>query len=155
MKILDASGVINAREAFDGEYITAPEIVREIRDIQSRMKLESAIAEGKVRLQEPSDAALDKVEAAAEKAGVLPLLSIPDMKVLALAYETRLPIVTDDYDIQNMCWLLGLGFETIIMPGIKSAFTWKKKCTACGKEHSEDIAECEACGSTRFKVVKN
>jgi UPF0271 protein len=155
MKVLDASGVINARENFDGEYITVEEIIGEVRDMQARFKLETAIAEGKVKLVEPSDDAFNKVKEIAEKNGVLPLLSIPDMKVLALAYDRKLPIVTDDYDIQNVCWIMGLGFETVALPGIKGPYTWRKKCTACGKETKEDIAECEACGSMHFKVLKN
>jgi rRNA maturation endonuclease Nob1 len=49
---------------------------------------------------------------------------------------------------------MGMGFETVAMPGIKGPYTWTKKCTACGKEYNEDVSECEACGSNHFKVIK-
>jgi UPF0271 protein len=156
MKILDASGVINLRAGeLDGDFMTVEDIIPEVKDIQARIKLEAAISEGRVKLEEPSEESFAEVEKAAEKKGVLPLLSIPDMKVLALAFERNLPIVTDDYDIQNMCWIMGIGFETIALPGIKEPYTWKKKCTACGKEYTEDVEECEACGSRHFKVLKS
>lgn len=155
MKVLDASGIINARDReMEGEFVTSPDILGEVIDIQARIKFETAVANGKIKLEDPSEESFDKVEEVAEEHGVLSLLSIPDIKVLALAYEKKLPIVTDDYDIQNMCWLMGLGFETIAKPGIKEPYTWKKKCTACGKEYQEDVAECEACGSKHFKVLR-
>jgi UPF0271 protein len=154
MKVLDASGVINARDKFEGDYITVEDIIREVKDIQARMKLEAAIADKKVLLEEPSENSLAKVRGVAEENGALPLLSLPDTKVIALAYEKNLPIVTDDYDIQNMCWIMGLGFETVAKPGIKGPYSWRKKCTACGKEYAEDVSECEACGSNHFKVLK-
>lgn len=154
MKVLDASGVINARDKFEGNYITTEDIVDEVKDIQARMKLEAAIADKKVLLEEPSEESLARVRGAAEEKGVLPLLSLPDTKVLALGYEKNLPIVTDDYDIQNMCWIMGMGFETIAKPGIKEPYTWRKKCNACGKEYRKDVSECEACGSNHFKTLK-
>lgn len=156
MKVLDASGVINARDrVMEGDFLTVPEVKGEVSDVQARLKLEAAMVQKKVRVEEPSRAALDEVEEVAEKNGVLPLLSIADMKVLALAHERKLPVVTDDYDIQNMCWLMGIGYETVAMPGIRGAYTWKKKCAACGKEYQEDVSECEACGSKRFRVVRS
>ncbi len=155
MKVLDASGLINLREKeLTGKFVTVPEVKGELRDVQARLKFEAARVQGKLHIEEPSSESFDKVEEAADKNGVLPLLSIADLKVLALAYEKKLPIVTDDYDIQNMCWIMGLGFETVAMPGIKEPFTWSKKCSACGKEYRTDISECEACGSKHFKVSK-
>ncbi len=155
MKILDSSGVINARDkVLDGDFLTVPEVKAELRDIQSRMKFEAAVAQGKVHFEEPSAKSIKTIRAEAEKNGVLALLSVPDIAILSLAYEKKLPIVTDDYDIQNVCMLMGLKFETIITRGIKEPFSWKKKCTACKKEYAKDILECEACGSTSFSALK-
>lgn len=155
MKVLDASGAINLREGeIDGNLLSVPEVAGEVRDIQARIKFETAVADGRIRLETPSDDAFDRVEHVAEKNGVLSLLSLADLSVLALAYEKKLPIITDDYDIQNMCWLMGLGFETIIRPGIKEPCTWKRKCNACGKEYSDDVEECPVCGSMHFSVQK-
>jgi len=155
MKVLDSSGIINARDKeIDGRFLTIPEVKTEIKDIQARLKLEAAIAEKKITFEEPSKKAISDVHDAAETNGALSLLSDTDIKVLALAHEKNLPIVTDDYDVQNMCMVLGLGFERISMRGIKEKLVWKKKCSACGKEYAGDIAECEACGSRTFSVSR-
>lgn len=152
---MDSSGVINARDrVLQDDFIAPPEIKNELKDLQARMKFEAAVSEGRIRLEDPPKGMVKKIREVAEYNGVLPLLSDTDTKVIALAYEKKLPIVTDDYDIQNMCLLLGLKFETVVMRGIKEPFAWKKKCTACGREFKQDVAECEACGSERFSVEK-
>lgn len=155
VKVIDSSGIINARDAvIEGPFIALPEIKAELKDIQSRLKFEAAVSEGKIRLESPEKAAEKAIRTIAEKNGVLPLLSGIDIKVLALAYEKKLPIVTDDYDIQNICMLAGMAFETISMKGIKAPFKWKKKCTACGKVYLTDVVECETCGSESLRVLK-
>jgi len=153
-KVIDSSGIINARDAvIEGPFIAPPEIKSELKDIQSRLKFEAAVSEGRIRLETPEKAAEKAVRSVAEKNGVLPLLSDIDIKVLALAYEKKLPLVTDDYDIQNVCMLAGMKFETVVMRGIKAPFKWKKKCIACRKVYLKDIIECEACGSRKFKML--
>lgn len=155
-KVIDSSGIINARDAvIEGPFIAPPEIKRELKDIQSRLKFEAAVSEGKIRIESPGKAAEKAVTATAEKNGVLPLLSDTDIKVLALAYEKKVPLVTDDYDIQNVCMLAGMKFETVSLKGIKAPFKWKKKCTACGKAYLKDIIECEACGSRKFSILRS
>jgi len=155
MKVLDSSGIINARDReLSGRYVTVPEVKKELKDIQSRLKFEAALADGKITLDEPSSKFLKETKAAAEKSGVLSMLSDTDLRVIALALENKLPILTDDYDVQNMCKILGLGFETVVMPGIKKQLSWTKKCTACGKIYTTDVVECEACGSSKFSVSR-
>lgn len=154
-KVLDSSGIINARDKeIEGKYVTIPEVQYELKDVQSRNKFEAALAQGHIRIEEPSSGSLNKVRESAEKNGVLPLLSNVDVKVLALAMERKSVLVTDDYDIQNMCRILGLKFERIRESGIQETYKWGKKCLACGKEFSEDLVECEVCGSRMLKVVK-
>lgn len=155
MKVLDASGIINARDKeMEGDFITVADVGRELKDVQSRLKFQAAVATGKIRIEEPSKTSLEKVEKAADSNGVLPLLSNADMEVLALAFDRGATIVTDDYDIQNMCWILGLKFETISESGIRETYRWKKRCGACGKEYKQDVSECEVCGSKRFVVLR-
>ena len=155
MKVLDASGVINLRDKeLEGDFITVQEAEAELRDIQSRMKFEAAVATGKIRFDEPSKKAVKEVSARAADIGCLQMLSPTDIRLLALALEKKLPLVTDDYDIQNMCAELGLNFETVSMRGIREKKEWKRKCAACGKIYTTEIAECEACGSKEFKVSR-
>lgn len=155
MKVLDSSGIINARDKeIEGRFLTVPEVKAEIKDIQARLKFEAAVADRKITLDEPSKRAVKEVRDAAEENGALSLLSDTDVKVLALAHEKKLPVVTDDYDMQNMCLALGLEFEGISMHGIKEKLAWKKKCSACGKEYARDVTECEACGSRIFSLSR-
>jgi len=156
VKVLDSSGIINARDkVIEDNYITVAGVQYELKDIQSRNKFEAGIAQGHIKIEEPSSESLEKVKESAEENGVLPLLSKVDVKVLALALERKSVLVTDDYDIQNMCKILGLKFERVREGGIKEAYRWRKKCLACGKEFSEDLRECEVCGSKMLKVVRS
>ncbi len=155
MKVLDASGIINLRDGeLRGEFLTVPEVEKEIKDVQARMKFKAAVADGRIRTEEPPPEALETARKASEKSGVLPLLSSADLGVLALAGERGLPVVTDDYDIQNMCLLMGLEFEPVAKPGIKEAFRWSKRCAACGRRYQKDVSECESCGSRKFNVIR-
>jgi UPF0271 protein len=121
MKVLDASGVINLRDReLEGDFITIREAEAELRDIQSRMKFEAAVAAGKIRFDEPSKKVVKEVSTRAADIGCLQMLSPTDIRLLALALEKKLPIVTDDYDIQNMCAELGLVFEKVSMRGIRA-----------------------------------
>lgn len=155
MKVLDSSGIINARDReIEGMFVTVPEVKGELKDIQARLKFEAAVADKKINFEEPPRGAIKEVEEAAKKNGVLSMLSETDIRILALVKEKKLPIVTDDYDVQNMCLILGLEFERVSMRGIKEKLAWKKKCSACGKSYTADVKECEACGSGKFKVMK-
>ncbi|MBN2517818.1 MAG: hypothetical protein JXB14_03155 [Candidatus Altiarchaeota archaeon] len=154
-KVLDSSGIINARDKeIEGSYVTIPEIQDELKDIQSRNKFEIGLAQGAIRIEDPQARSIADIRESAERNGVLLLLSDVDIKVLALALEKRSILVTDDYDMQNMCKILGLKFERISEKGIKETYRWRKKCLACGKEYKEDLIECEVCGSRRFRAVR-
>jgi len=155
MKILDSSGVINLRgRELEGEFLTVREVEKELRDIQSRLKFAAAVEARQIKFAEPSKASEKKVHAEAERAGCLALLSDSDLKVLSLAYETGLSLVTDDYDIQNMCSILGIKFERVSMKGIQKALKWKSRCTACGKVCPSAVSECSTCGSQKFSIEK-
>lgn len=155
MKVLDASGIINARDKeIEERFLTVPEVKAELKDVQSRMKFDAAVAAKKIKFEEPSDASLMEVWDVAEENGVLSMLSETDIKILALAKEKKLSVVTDDYDMQNMCKIMGLGFDIVSMRGISKPIAWKHKCNACGKQYARDVKECEACGSTSFSVLR-
>jgi len=153
-RILDSSGVINARDKeLEGDYLTVPGVEKELKDIQSRLKFQAALDTGKIRLEEPSKKALGEIRDEISKLGSTPLLSKTDIQLLALAHETKLPLLTDDYDMQNVCKELDLRFERISHKGIEKVFRWKKKCPACGAIFEKDLDECEICG-TRLKTIR-
>jgi endoribonuclease Nob1 len=146
MKILDSSGIINLRDGeLKGSFLTVPGVVLEVRDAQSRMKFEAARDNGAIKVLEPDPRCLKTLEESCKKLGCLDLLSPTDKDILALAIETKLIVVTDDYDIQNVCRELGLKFETIMFKGVRSTMVWERCCTACGAKVEGD--ECHVCGS--------
>jgi len=152
-KILDSSGVINLRDKeLRGKFVTVPGVKKELKDIQSRLKFEAAVSVGQIAIDQPSKKALDEVREEISKLGSGKLLSQTDIDLLALAHEMKLPLVTDDYDMQNVCKELGLAFEGVAMKGIRKVLKWKRKCPACGATFEEDLKECEVCG-TKLRTI--
>ena len=90
----------------------------------------------------------DKVKITGDK------LSDTDISVIALALDfiskgKKVVIVTDDYGIQNVAKSLDVKFMPVSQKGISRSLVWGRRCTACGKETSEEI--CPVCGTeTKF-----
>ena len=94
-----------------------------------------------------SKESLDKVTEAARKSGDLGRLSPVDMTVLALAVDVQGTIWSDDYSIQNVARIMGIGFRPIGMKGIEKVVKWNYRCIGCGKWFKEKMPECPICGS--------
>ena len=69
------------------------------------------------------------------------------MTVIALAIDLNGTIWTDDYSIQNVARILGIGFKPVGMEGIKKVVKWNYKCTGCGKWYKDNQPDCPICGS--------
>lgn len=146
MKILDSSAIINKKATLPpNKYITIPEVLDEIKDQLSKAILESMLENKSLSLREPKKESINELINFVEKDNMSELLSKTDIKILALAKESNLTLVTDDYDIQNCCKSLSIKFEPITTKGIQRVYKWKKKCVACGHETIKDL--CEVCGS--------
>jgi len=85
-------------------------------------------------------------------------LSLPDKKLIALAYMLssngeNVKVITDDYTIQNTLKIMNIPFSGVITEGIKGIYNWKKVCEGCKKEFDEDYPfdDCEICGSKIYK----
>ncbi|WP_297512683.1 PIN domain-containing protein, partial [Thermococcus sp.] len=96
----------------------------------------------------PSKESVEVVMEAARKTGELNELSEADIEVLALAYELKATLLTDDYNLQNIAKTLGIPFKTL-KRGIKRVIRWNYVCIGCGKRFSEMPPEgvCPDCGS--------
>jgi len=148
--VLDSSVFIQGVEV---EGYTTPSVVEEIKDRESKLFLESLISAGKVRVIEPSKEAIEKIIQAARETGELEELSKADIEVLALAYELKATIFTDDYNVQNIASLLGLKFRTL-KKGITRVMKWRYVCIGCGRKFSTlpPGGICPDCGS-RVKLI--
>ncbi|WP_458403534.1 ribonuclease VapC [Methanobrevibacter sp.] len=156
--ILDASAFINGFEINSGHNYTVPEITEEIKDFESRLKFDTAIAHGLIIVQDVASQYTTCVNDIISSSGDILRLSLPDKKLIALAYMMseegkNVRVITDDYTIQNTLKILNIPFSGVITEGIKEIYNWKKVCEGCKKEFDENYPfdDCEICGSKIYK----
>ncbi len=150
--ILDTSALIggftpNLRK--HTQYIV-PEVLEEARSLPVKLKIETAISSGQIKVRKPSPESMEKVKKEIDK--TRDRLSETDTQILALAQELKNSgktpeIVTDDYAIQNIAEILNISFSQVAQPGIENVYEWKKECPGCGKTYEEDLEKCKTCGS--------
>ena len=143
--VIDAAIFI---QGMDVEGVTTPKVVEEVKDPESRLFLGGLISAGKVRVLVPSRESIEAVREASRKTGELNELSEADLEILALAYELKGVLFTDDYNLQNIAKTLGIEFRTL-KRGIKRVIRWNYVCIGCGKKFKEMPPEgiCPDCGS--------
>ncbi len=104
------------------EIYTVQEVVEEVKDRLTSMKLTSLLK--RLKIVDPNKDAVEEVSYIAEKTGDIEKLSKTDIKVLALAKQLTCPIMSDDYAIQNVAGHAGIKYISIFNKGIKS---WSKE----------------------------
>lgn len=156
--VLDASAFINGFKITENNNYTVPEITAELKDFESRLTFDMAIDEGKLNVQDVPSQYVNSVNEIISESGDILRLSIPDKKLISLAYMLvekgfNVKVISDDYTIQNTLKIMGIPFSGIITDGIKEIYNWKKVCQGCKKEFDEDYPfdDCEICGSKIFK----
>ncbi|MGD6851943.1 MAG: NOB1 family endonuclease [Candidatus Bathyarchaeia archaeon] len=155
--ILDTSAFLAGFDPFawGGESVTVPKVEEEIlRDSMVKMRFQTALESGKVKVKAPMQQSIEAAEASAGKAGDFHKLSEADLQLLALAYELKAQgytpqIVTDDYCIQNVASKLGIEFCALATFGIKRVLEWVRYCPACHKQYPATTKqrECQICGT--------
>lgn len=154
--VLDATALRSGMQ-LSGEFdwITAPSIISEIeRGKQGRDV--TLLTDISIRVLEPGEKALATVSACAEKTSDTGRLSRADLDVLALAYEHKAIILTDDYSIQNVARILKIEYMTGGERGIRKIIHWTWRCKGCGRffNAEPDGKECPVCGSEVRTVPK-
>ena len=141
---MDTTGIIYATDfsRFE-EIVVPPEVVEEVKDLASRLKLASI---KNIRVEEPSKESVEKVKEVAKKTGDLARLSQADLKVLALGYEKGYVVVSDDRNVQNICCFLGIRFLSIFSPRIRKKIVWKEYCDSCKRVFDVGTKVCPVCG---------
>lgn len=154
--ILDTSALVAgfAPEFSDVKQLTVSEVVEEAQSLSVKLKLETAITLGQIKVRDPSKESVDRILDKVEETG--DTVSRTDVKILALALDLnergkKPVIVSDDYAIQNLSRLFNLTYSIIAKPGINSVFKWIKKCPACNRNYPADNDKCKACGSKLFR----
>ena len=155
--VLDTSAFLAGFDPFSlsEEQVTVPKVEEEIlRNSMIKMRFETAIESGKVKVKTPTQEFSISAKTSASKVGDSFKLSEADMQLLALALELQAEgyapqIVTDDYSIQNVAAQIRIGFLALTTFGIKRFLEWIRYCPACYREYSTNCNtnECQICGT--------
>ncbi|MDG1544026.1 MAG: hypothetical protein P8R34_03515 [archaeon] len=152
MYVLDTCAFLSQKHP-DGKLITIPQIELEIQNKQS-LQYFLNIKEIGLEIREPSRKNLEIIKLNAEKTGDLDVLSDIDQKILAIAYETKSTIVSDDFAIQNVALYMNIEYISCSGKTIKELRKWKYKCSACNFVSNNKNSECITCGSKDIFRIK-
>ncbi len=115
MVVLDASGILNAFGfRYDRKFYTTPSVIDEIKDLRSRSIVDVGITDGNLIAMKPAEASVEFVRAKARELGLQKKLSKTDIEVLALAWEMKDEVWTDDKAMRRLATKLGIKTEPII-----------------------------------------
>jgi len=142
--VADASAFIQGLP-FGGvlKLYTTPLVEKELEKLKG-IGLQAA---ANLLVMSPTEEHLKMVREAAKGTGDDARVSEADMEVLALALELKLPIITDDYSIQNLAWHLKVDFITVREKGIVEEVHWTYRCRGCHKTFDKKLDDCPVCGS--------
>ena len=112
-----------------GELITTPEVEKEIKSSTARCFFELAKGKG-LKVLPASKDFLKYVRKKTIESGDIIALSETDISLLAKALETKAVLVSDDFDLQNVCLKLGVKFMPVLR-SVKKRRDWVYKCPAC------------------------
>ena len=153
MYILDTCAFFTQKHP-EGEFITVPGIKDEIINKQSKQYYENMLST-KLKIMKASVQSYKIVKEKAKETGDYGVLSNIDLDIIALGYESRGIIVTDDFAIQNVALALEIDFVSCSNKAITEKRIWKYKCTACHHKEKEKRNDCPICGNTEIRRIKS
>ena len=141
--VLDTSAIIylNDFRIFD-EIFTVSDVIDEVKDRISALKLSGI----NFKVVEPTESSIKEIKEIAKETGDLEKLSGTDIRILALAKENELTIISDDYNIQNVAEKIGINCVSLFNSKITKFIKWGKYCDNC-KIFYEKRDACPKCGS--------
>lgn len=138
----------------NGRLMTVSRVVNELKDLRGKARLDVLISRGLI-VTDPGRDSITAVIDASEKSGDKTVLSETDIDVLALAYEMRGKLFTDDYALQNTARHMGVSICPILQKNsVKKK--WRLRCSGCGKyyERMPEGSVCDVCGSPVKRKIK-
>jgi UPF0271 protein len=142
--VVDASALIGGMPYSGSIRLHIPPLVEdEVKGLEGVDLLLAA----QLEVSGPSPGNVERVRKAATETGDDARLSEADIEVLALALELELPILTDDYSIQNLAKHMGLRYIPVGERGITRKIEWTYRCKGCGRYFEEKLPVCPICGS--------
>lgn len=142
--------------SFTKSYTTSL-VFDEVRHLKSSYSLlETLVETENLIIIDPDEKYVSRVLAVAIKSGDTVRLSRSDISVLALAYQLKKPLISDDFSVANIAWLLRISIMPLGTSGIKYIRKWISYCRTCGKGYASNATECLICGNKlkrRFKRI--
>ena len=151
--ILDSCAFLTQKHP-NGRLVTIPEIEKELINKQS-IQYHSNLKEHNLDIIEPNKTTEEWIVGKANETGDLDVLSSVDKKILALAYELKGIVVSDDFAIQNVALYTGIKFVSCSGNEIEELRKWIFKCSACNHIEDNKNNECRICGSTDIFRIKS
>ncbi|MBI2546822.1 MAG: ribonuclease VapC [Candidatus Aenigmarchaeota archaeon] len=144
--VLDTSAFIylNNFRMFEKVY-TVTDVLDEVKDRISSLKLSGI----EMKVLEPAEKSVNEIKLAAKETGDISKLSKTDIKVLALAKEKGLVLVSDDYNVQNVAEKIGIDYISLFNKRITKLVKWGNYCINCEKFYGKKI--CPKCGNVLTK----
>ena len=136
-----------------GKIATVKNIEDEIINRQSKQYYSNLKSKG-LKIIEPVTESLDFIKEKAKETGDLDVLSLTDIKILALGYELQGTIISDDFAIQNVSLYNGLKVISCSGKKIKEIRIWKYRCSACKLVTDKKSETCNICGSNDIFRIK-
>lgn len=125
--VLDTAAFLAALQLqlYNITLYTAPAVIDEVKDYESRLRLEFASVAERFIVKTPEAGYVDKALEVAKKFGVLEKLSTADLQILALSLELREmglepTVMTDDYILQRILTSVGIRFRAVKTVGVKT-----------------------------------
>ncbi|HOJ96505.1 MAG TPA: nucleotide-binding protein [Methanospirillum sp.] len=129
-----------------GKMMTTPGVIHELQDLKGKARLEVLQSEGLI-ISEPDQQSINMIQMAADQSGDRTVLSPVDIEILALAYEVRGIICSDDFALQNTAQYLSIPVNALLQRKAEKK-QWKLRCRGCGKyyETMPPDSVCPVCG---------
>ena len=161
LSVLDMDTSLPKDNNTDIQFLTTREIVDEFIDDFSKFRIRSMIFSGELKTALPTPEALSFIQQKSFTIGNQTRLSSQDKTILALAWQKKeqnkvkqVILLTDDFEIQNTAYLLGIDYRPIRTKGISYSVMFRKYCADCRSKLGHDMKTCDNCGSMNIKLRK-
>ena len=158
--VLDTSAFLSGKpiDILNSKIVTSQKIKDELRPGGRDYQLFQFLKEKGLVILSPSFESIQDIKKISAETGDIGRLSEADIELLALALDIKKGkdkpiIVTDDYSIQNVSYVLKIDYLNISEPGITKKFIWISRCKGCGRRFKENILKCPICGSETKKII--